>query len=129
MPDDIDYAYIFAMMRLIIRDTKEFNATCPCGDCVFIKRATIYFKLFKSQADNTERFTKIIKSMLLEKDWFINSFIMSFLCDIDEDSMMEQLFDNKNDLDNKSYLYRCDTLMNVKKFKNMMTQHYPVLIV
>lgn len=120
MPDYVDYAYIIAMMRLVIKNTEEFNATCSCGDCVFVKRATIYFKLFKSQADNRERLATITKSLLSEQDWFVFSFIMSFLADVDEDAMMDELFDRKDNMDNNSYLYRCDTLMNVKKFKNMM---------
>lgn len=122
MTKDIEYGYLFAMMRRIIKNVEEFNASCHCGDCAYVKRARIYFKMFKSNVDTVERFCRICDLLIDEEKGFMDNFIVSVLSAMNEDAEMERVFNLKEDQDNNTYLFNCNTLMAVKKFKSMMKQ-------
>jgi hypothetical protein len=116
---DIEYAHLFYIIRHIIRDIKDMVASCECKDCKYVKRTQIYFKLLKNNRDEIEAYSRVCDTLMSkEPDWFIESFIHSFLDNIDEDDMMEKLFDNKDDYNNGEYVFRCNVLKDVKKFKN-----------
>ena len=118
---DVEYGHLFYIIRHIIRDIKDFVASCECKDCNYVKRTKVYFKLLKTNRTNLDIYTDICTKIVeKEPDWFIDSFIFSFLDSIDEDDMMEKLFDNKDDYNNGEYLFRCNVLKDVKKFKNYM---------
>ena len=122
MSEDIDYHYLFYVMRWVIRGAKELGISCVCKDCKYAKRAIIYFKMLKYNVDNHQLYTRICDLIMNEEDTFIDNYIYSFLENVDEDEMMETLFNDKETLSNDIYILRCNALMNVKKFKNIMTK-------
>jgi len=96
-------------------------ASCECKDCKYVKRTQIYFKLLKNNRDDFDAYHHVCETICeKEPDWFIDSFIFSFLDNVEEDNMMEELFDNKDDYNNGEYVFRCNVLKDVKKFKNYM---------
>jgi hypothetical protein len=117
------YYHLFLMNRLILKDKSELNVSCDCIDtsCDFEKRVRVYFNLLKSHRDNPSTFYDFCEMMINREELcFTHNFLYSFLKDVNEDVMMDNLFDKKEDMTNEDYLRRCDILMTVKKFRNMM---------
>ena len=118
---DVEYAHLFYIIGHVIRDIKEMVASCACKDCKYVKRTQIYFKLLKNNRDNPDAYIRVCDTIYeKEAEWFIDCFIFSFLDNVDEDIMMEELFNNKEDYNNSEYVFRCNVLRDVKKFKNYM---------
>ncbi len=119
MTEEIDYSLLFNMVRYVIENKGEMIASCVCKDCKYMKRATIYFKMLKSNVNNDEQFSRICILLTDEEEWFVYSFIHSILVCINEDNTMASLFDDKESMTDDTYKFRCDVLMNVKRFKKM----------
>jgi hypothetical protein len=123
MSAEFEYAYLFWALRLVIKECKEFNASCECKDCKYVRRVRVYFNILKSHSENPRTYSDFCIMMVeREEDWLVNSFLYSFLKRMDEDSVMTKLFDDKEDMTNEEYVTYCNALMAVKKFKNIMAK-------
>jgi hypothetical protein len=121
--EEFNYTHLFWALNRVIQDCTEFNASCKCKDCDFVKRVRVYFNLLKSHSVNPKSYSDFCYMMLdREEGWVVNTFLYSFLQRVDEDAMMDKLFDNKEDMTTDEYLSRCDMLMSIKNFKNMMVK-------
>jgi hypothetical protein len=127
MSRDFSYVHLFDIMFSVLKDKTELIASCPkCPNCIYLKKVRVYFKLLKDCVDKRqkEKYIKILDRFVQEEDWFCDSFIYSVIVSVDEDVMMEEVYDEKETISNELYLKKCNTLMSIKKFRAMMNEEY-----
>jgi hypothetical protein len=126
MSDDIDYAYLLMPLKWVIANPKiKFEA--DNNSCRYFKRMKVYFNIFRQAINNKnfEMFSDAFAKLLREEDSFCDMFLYSFLNAMNEENIMEVIFDKKDTLDNRTFVNFCNATKEVRKFKTYMKQNPP----
>jgi len=127
MSDVIDYVYLLMPLKIVLSKSKiEFVSDNNC--CPHFKRMKVYFNIFRQAIKKNNRnlfFDTYGKLLTKEDDKFCDMFLFTFLDVMNEEVFMQDIFENKDTMDDGTFLSFSTAAKEVRKFKKYMKENPP----